>query len=240
MSHARDDDAQLILGASDRIELIATITMALAAIATAWCAFQATKWSGIQAIEFSSANASRVESTREDALANTQRSVDVNVFTSWLAAVNEEVQSGRIPPIAERGYEPVPGTLSSFYFQRMRGEFKPALVAWLATDPVNEPDAPSTPFEMEEYKLAATEQAQELLDESSQHRQAALDANQNGDNYVLTTVLFALVIFFGGVSSKLVARRNRWIAIGVGLVLFTGGLVAVILLPVIPPFGLQT
>ena len=235
MSHAREDE-QLILGASDRIELIATIVMALAAIATAWCAFQATKWSGIMSIEFSNANAGRVESTRVDSVANTQRSIDVGVFTSWLDAVAAEVDAGEIPPVRENGYQPVDGTLSAFYYERMRDEFRPALEAWLAADPLNDPGAPRTPFAMEEYQLAAAMEADDLLEQSAQDRQDALDANQNGDNYVLTTVGFALVIFFAGVSSKLSERRNRWITIGVALVLFTGGLIAVFSLPIVAPF----
>jgi len=235
MSHAREDD-QLILGASDRIELIATIVMALAAIATAWCAFQATKWSGIMAIEFSNANAGRVESTRVDSVANTQRSIDVGVFTSWLNAVAAEVDAGEIPPVRESGYVPVDGTLSAFYYERMRDEFRPALDAWLAADPLNDPNAPATPFAMEEYQLAAAMEADDLLEQSALDRQDALDANQNGDNYVLTTVGFALVIFFAGVSSKLKERRNRWIAISVALVLFVGGLIAVFSLPIVTLF----
>mgnify|MGYP006187500669 CR=1 FL=1 len=41
---------------------------------------------------------------------------------------------------------------------------------------------------------------------------------------VLTVVGFALVIFFAGVSSKLKEQKNRWIAIGTALFLFTGAL----------------
>ena len=102
MAHSREGDGNLMFGASDRIELIATIVMALAAIATAWCAFQATKWSGIMSIEFSSANGQRVESTRADSLANTQRAVDVDVFTAWLDAVATEIRDGTIPPVVAR------------------------------------------------------------------------------------------------------------------------------------------
>ncbi len=235
MTHQKEDE-QLILGASDRIELIATIIMALAAIATAWCAFQATKWGGIMSIEFSSANAARVESTRADGVANSQRVIDVNVFTSWLDAVAAEIEDGTIPPVSQAGYEPVDGTLSAFYFARMRGEFRIALDAWLATEPLTNADAPPSPFSMDEYQLAAAIESDEFLVSAEEHRQAALDANQDGDNYVLTTVGFALVIFFAGVSSKLDAYRNRWIAIGMALLLFVGGLVAVFSLPIVKPF----
>lgn len=235
MTHTREDE-QLILGASDRIELIATIVMALAAIATAWCAFQATKWSGIMSIEFSNANAGRVESTRADSLANSQRSIDVGAFTSWLDAVAAEIAAGEIPPVSQSGYQPVEGTLSAFYYERMRDEFRPALDAWLAADPLNDPEAPATPFAMPEYQLDAAAHAEDLLEQSAVDRQDALDSNQNGDNYVLTTVGFALVIFFAGVSSKLDESRNRWIAIGVGLVLFLGGLIAVFSRPIVQLF----
>lgn len=235
MSHTKED-TPLLFGASDRIELLATIIMALAAILTAWCAFQATKWGGIMSIEFSSANAVRIESSKADALANTQRSVDVNVYTQWLEAVAEEIADGVIPPVREAGYEPQDGTLSAFYFHRMRPEFKTALDAWLETEPLTNADAPPTPFAMEEYQLEASLRADELVLESEAHRQDALDANQNGDNYVLTTVGFALVIFFAGVSSKLKEQRNRWIAIVMAMTLFALGIVALAFLPIVPPF----
>lgn len=236
MSHARPDDDTLYLGASDRIELVATIVMALAAILTAWCAFQATKWGGIMSIEFSSANAARVESTRADNLANTQQQIDVNVFTSWLDAVAAEIRDGSTPPVTEGGYAPQDGTLSAFYFARMREEFKVGLDSWLRTEPLTNPAAPDTPFAMPEYQLQSAREASDLLDQAEEHRQAALDANQNGDNYVLTTVGFALVIFFAGVSSKLRERRNRWTMLILALALATGGLIAVFSLPIVPPF----
>lgn len=235
MTHARDEERQLF-GASDRIELIATIVMALAAILTAWCAFQATKWSGIMTIEFSAANGARVESTRADTLAGQQRAVDVNVYTQWLDAVASEVAEGTIPPVSESGYEPAPNTLSAFYFERMRPEFKVALDAWLLTDPLNDSNAPPTPFAMEEYQQEAAMEADRLLEESEEHRQDALDANQNGDNYVLTTVGFALVIFFAGVSSKLHEQRNRWIALIMAMLLFSLGILALAFLPIVLPF----
>lgn len=235
MAHSREDE-QLMLGASDRLELIATIIMALAAILTAWCAFEASMWGGIQAIEFSASSGDRIESTRADTLAGQQRIVDVDVFTSWLDAVAAEIQEGQIPPVSEEGYEPVDGTLSAFYYARMRPEFKVALEAWLEADPLNDPDAPPTPFQMEEYRQEAAIKADQLLDDAAEHRQAALDANFNGDIYILTTVGFALVIFFAGVSSKLAERRNRWIMLGLAMVLFVGGLIAALILPIRLPF----
>jgi hypothetical protein len=225
---------ELPFNARDRIELFATIIMAAAAILTAWAAFQSAKWSGIQAIEFSKANASRIESTRSDTLAGQQTAIDVAVFLSWSEAVKNEVDAGTTD--LTNGYRPNPANLSGFYYLRMRAEFKPALDAWLATRPLTTEGAPATPFVMEEYHLAARDQADELLVEASEHTDRALQSNQNSDNHVLTAVALALVIFFGGISSKLDDPRNRWIAISIGLVLFVAAGLTLLLLPKVAPF----
>lgn len=233
---AKEDDGGLILGASDRVELLATIVMALAAIFTAWSAFESAKWSGHQAIEFSNANAARVESTRADTTAGRQTVIDVELFTDWLNALNDELRTGEIELTAGTRYSPRAGSLSAFYFQRMRDEFKPALEAWLETRPLLDPDAPASPFEMNEYVLVEAERADALLLDAQASREKALEANQNSDDYVLTTVQFALVIFFAGVSSKLTDQRNRWIAILLAVGLFVWGVISVLSLPIIWPF----
>lgn len=233
MSEAKQET--LLLGASDRIELLATIVMAAAAILTAWAAFQSAKWSGIQAIEFSQANAARVESTRFDARAGQLGSVDVDIFLSWLEAVSTELAQEQ-EVIGPGGYVPIDGTLSAFFFERMREEFKPALEAWLETRPLTNPDAPPTPFVTEEYQLADAQTADELLEESAGHTEAALEANQNSDNHVLMAVALALAIFFGGISSKLAVQRNRWIAISLATVIFLGAAYTLAILPKVNPF----
>ena len=44
-------------------------------------------------------------------------------------------------------------------------------------------------------------------------------ASQISDDYVLTVVAFALVLFFAGVSSKLATRASQYLAIGLGATL---------------------
>lgn len=217
-----------------RIELIATVVMAVAAILTAWAAFQSAKWSGIQAIEFSQGNASRVESTRADARAGQLTSIDVDVFLDWLAAIDTEIQAGEQVPGA--GYQPVEGSLSAVYYQRMRDELRPALDAWLASRPLVNPEAPKTPFELEQYVLADAREAQRLQREASEHTDAALTANQNSDNHVLTAVALALVIFFAGVSSKVMSVRNRRVTLAVSMVVLVGAGVTLAMLPKVAPF----
>ena len=232
---AADSEDRLVFGASDRIELIATIIMAAAAILTAWAAFQSAKWSGVQAIEFSQANAARIESTRLDARAGQLMTIDVDVFLAWLGAVSNEIDQG-LPVVTEDGYQPLEGTLSTFYFDRMRDEFKPALETWLDSRPLANADAPATPFATGDYELADVRAADAKLEEAGNHTQRALDANQNSDSHVLTAVGLALAIFFGGISSKLEAQRNRWIAITLASLIFIGAAVTLAGLPKVLPF----
>ncbi|HET9186255.1 MAG TPA: hypothetical protein VFN82_08905, partial [Solirubrobacterales bacterium] len=112
-----------------RAELLATILLAVAAVATAWSSYQSARWSGVQANDYSTANAARIESTRAATEAGQEEQVDVLTFTQWVDA-----------------YAKNETRLADFYYARFRPEFKPALEAWLATKPLRTPDAPPSPF----------------------------------------------------------------------------------------------
>jgi hypothetical protein len=107
------------------VEVVATVILALAAVATAWSGYQASRWHGEQAIAFSRANAARVESTRAADLADSQTEIDVATFTQWVDAyARHETQ------------------LAAFYRKRFRPEFQPAVAAWIATHPLRTPTRP--------------------------------------------------------------------------------------------------
>lgn len=188
-----------------RAELLATILLAIAAVATAWSSYQSARWSGVQANDYSTANAARIESTSAADKAGQQTQVDVLTFTQWVDA-----------------YAKHEAKLADFYFQRFRPEFKPAVEAWLATRPLRTPGAPATPFAMPRYRLAATAESKALLGEAEATAAAARQANQRSDNYVLAVVLFAAALFFAGISTKLSVPRQRLFVLGLGYVLFVG------------------
>lgn len=168
-----------------RAELVATVILSIATVLTAWSAFQATKWGGEMSLQFSAANAARTFSVAASNTANAQTTIDVALFAEYAAAVAMD-----------------DGELAAFFETRFRDEFRPAFTAWVATDPLTSPGAPASPFEMDEYVLAATVEANELAADAEAASALAREANQRGDNYVLLTVLFASVLFFAGVSSK--------------------------------------
>ena len=90
-------------------------------------------------------SAIRIEAARAQGLAQAQTQVDVATFIAWVDA-------------ERRGEEKV----AAFYVDRFRDEFRPAYDAWIATDPFTNPAAPPTPFAMDEYQLAAREDAERL------------------------------------------------------------------------------
>lgn len=187
------------------LELLATILLAIAAVATAWSSYQSARWSGIQAIDFSRANAARVESARASTEAGQKLQIDVTTFTQWADA-----------------YAAREAVLANFYFNRFRREFKPAVRAWIATKPLKNPHAPPVPFSMPQYKLAAESESQKLAEAAEKATAEAQQSNQRSDNYVLAVVLFAASLFFAGISTKLSAPSQRVALLAFGYVLFFG------------------
>jgi hypothetical protein len=87
-------------------------------------------WSHVD--RFSEAGAARTQSAQAAARANTEQAVDVGLFTDYAAALSAGDER-----------------LAGFIEERFRDEFRPAFEAWRALDPLNNPDAPATPFEMD-------------------------------------------------------------------------------------------
>ena len=220
-------------GDNDRIELIATIVLAVATILTAWSGFESGKWGGEQSVNFSEAGAARTESTRADTAGGQLIQIDVAMYIDWVTAISDELNAGTITDASLDPYSPAEGTVSGFLYKRFREEFLPAVDAWLATQPMTNDDAPKGPFEMEEYVVAQQVEADRLSVVADEKAAAARTANQNGDNYVLTMVLFASVLYFAGVSSKMNRPRNRVIILGFGVVTLTIGLIILASLPIL-------
>jgi ABC-type nickel/cobalt efflux system permease component RcnA len=197
------------------LELVSTVLIAVAAVATAWSGYQSARWSGEQAKAYSRANATRLESTRASALANTQTQIDVATFTQWVDAFALDQKE-----------------LADFYFARFRDEFRPAVDAWITTKPRQNPDAPLTPFAMPEYRLEASVEADRLEAAATAESEDASSFNQRSDNYVLAVVLFATSLFFAGISTRLPTTRSRAAILTLGCIVFVSTLAWVATFPV--------
>ncbi len=209
---ARDEIAEK-MEQTDPLEIVAAILLALATISSAWSAYQATRWTGVQATEFGRASSLRQESVRESNQGNVLVQIDVGLYTSFLDA-----------------YATGETNLAEFYRSQFRPEFRPAFEAWLGGITIGTPPT-DTPFQKPEYRVAALEEADRLAEEATAAFDTAKQANQTSDNFVLTAVLFASVLFFAGVGTRFKTAGIRRAMVGLAVVLFAGALIVVFSLP---------
>jgi hypothetical protein len=199
----------------DWTEIVATVLLALAAVATAWSSYQASRWNGQQALASSRANAARTDAARAAELASSESQVDVATFIEWVDA-------------RAHGDD----ALQAFYLARFRPEFRPAFDAWLATNPLTDPDAPPTPFALPEYDPAARAEARRLDDETAKAAASVPRNVQRSSNYVLGVVLFAVALFFAGMSAKFGSKATRKTLLVVGCAVFLVALAWICSLPI--------
>lgn len=199
----------------DRLEIVAMVLLSLAAVATAWSSYQATRWNGEQAKTASRANAVRIEASRAQGLAEGQTQVDIAMFFEWVNATDAG-----------------DAELATFYDERFRPEFRPAFEAWRDTDPLTDATAPPTPFAMEEYRVQAGMDADRLDAEAELLAAQARTNLQRAANYVLAVVLFAVALFFGGVSTKLRGAGPRKVLVAVGCIVFIAAAVWIATFPI--------
>jgi len=195
-------------------EFAATILLALTSVVTAWSGYQASVWSGIQSTNYNQANALRVESARESTQAGQQVGLDIALFMAWVNA--KALNSDR---------------LAEFYEQRFRPEFRPLFDAWLATHPLSNPQAPSTPFALPGYHTEHGQHARDLERQSKALFEAGHRANHLADTYVLGTVLLATVLFFCGIVQQFKEFGTRVFLLSVAVLLLVFALSKILVLP---------
>ncbi len=195
-------------------ELVAVVLLSVTAIATAWSGFQASKWGGEMSIAFSKASTARIEASRADGNANRQLTIQVQLYTQWIAAFADEDEE-----------------LASYLSGRFPEPLASAWTAWIALRPQQNPDAPASPFDMPEYVQPDAIASKEADARADGLFQQALDNNQRGDNYTLLAVVFATVLFFAAISGRVKKTSNAWFLLGIGFVLFVGAAVLLITYP---------
>jgi len=198
------------------VEIITTAILAIATIATAWSGYQAARWGGLQSTLYSEASALRVESVRVSSSAERFTQIDLVLFTTWTLAFVNGNQA-----------------LADFYEQRFRPEFKLVFEAWMATDPMNNPDAPTGPFAMPEYDLRLADEAIELEEKAALTFDHGKDANQMSDQYIFNTVILASVLFLAGITSRFNWLPVRVAMTFIALVILVYGLFNIVAYPIL-------
>ena len=197
------------------IEFLSAAILALAVIGTAWCGYQDARWGGKQTESFIEALAAQQNSIQQANQAVLVQSLHVDLFVEWASAVRQEDQQ-----------------LADFLFERFPPDLKRATEAWLTLEPETNPNAPPSPFAMPEYILEHSEESEKLAIMADGFFEQATQANLTSDNYVLLTVIFASVLFFGGISGKFQYRVIDLTMLILAFVLFTVGVTVMLRYPI--------
>lgn len=197
------------------VEFAAAIVLSLATVATAWAGYQAALWGGDQTEHMAAANMASVRSAQMSNTALQMTSLHANLFVAWASSISEENQM-----------------LADFLYARFPEELRTATDAWIATRPLENPDAPASPFAMPEYQLVQNQEADKFQQLANEEIALAEKADEVSDRYVLLTVIFASVLFFGGISGKFQSKSVDVAMLALAGVVFLIGLGILITFPV--------
>jgi hypothetical protein len=207
--------------ASDRhsriVQICEAVLLALVTVTAAWAGYSAARWGTASRVDIAQASSLGNLATRDDLSAISLRNFDASTFNAWFLAFT--LNSPQKEAIAVR---------------RFRPEFLVAFNAWMATDPLHNPQAPPGPTYMPEYKQPQQTQADTLDTESAAKFTAGNDAGLTGDNYVRITVFLAAVLFIVGIGSSFKLPGIRYALVAFGSVLLVFSIVLILQQPGLP------
>lgn len=196
---------------ADIYEIIATVLLGVATIAIAWSANQSNLWSGSQ--DKLLAQSVRVANDATDSLQNADsvRQLDQLLFIELLGEVPDadSAFTDRAEQIVNNMSEPG----------------AEAVALWAE-------GAIEAPFSDEAYLDALFSEGAELEQESNDLYDEGVQANTNGDRYVLASTLMATVLFFAGISMVLSGTRTRQALLAIASLSLVGSVIYMLTLPV--------
>jgi hypothetical protein len=197
------------------LEFSAVLLLSLATLATAWSGYQAALWAGKQSQRYAQASTLRIHAQQQNTRAGQLRIDDLLIFNGWL-----------------NSHDAGNDRLDAIYQRRFRARFRPAFEAWIAEHPFTNPRARPSPLFMPQYKLVQEDRARALDATADRHYEEGTAAKESDDKYILSTVFFAAVLFFSGISLRLDWRPLRIAVLAFGAAMWLGGVAFVVTLPV--------
>jgi hypothetical protein len=185
------------LGSSRLIEIIIVLVLGITTLGTAWCSYEAYQWNSQQSSLAQQTTSAELNANRLFGLATQKVTYDSSLLADYATA-----------------YRANDTKLMQFYRQSlMRPQLLPYLDAWVAD--VQAGKAPQNLLSdpayldpvMADYTAAAAKVA--TLDAQSKA------AGSYADRYLVTTILLAVGLFFGGVTSSF-----RWTPAKLAIIAF--------------------
>lgn len=198
------------------LETLATVLMAVATVATAWCAYQSTVFGSVQEFDLHQADVLNREINAARNRGFQRSMIDVQLFTNWANAYGTQQSN-----------------LADYYETLFTPRMKPAFDAWLKLDPANNPEAPRHFFFMKEYVVPDDVAADSLQIVYDERVQMARDSNAHSEHYILLTVIFASVLFFGGITSNIQSTKTKTALVVGSSALLVGSIIWMLTFPMI-------
>ena len=204
-------------GHSRIVQICEAVLLALVTITAAWAGYSAARWGTASRVDIARSSTLGNLAGRDDLEAITLRNFDASTFNAWFTAFTLN------KPLDE-----------AIAVRRFRPQFRVAFNAWMATDPLHNPNAPAGPTYMPQYKQPEQAQANTLSNEATAKFQTGNQAAQTGDNYVRITVFLAAVLFLVGIGSSFKLTGVRYALVAFGSVLLILSIVLILLQPGLP------
>ncbi len=186
------------------ISIAEALLLSLVALLAAWSGYSAAKWGTRSSVSLARAASTRTKASLTEIQATQIRTLDSVSFNPVLTAY--AANNPRLVAIAVR---------------RLRPGYRVAFVAWLATHPFSNPNAPPGPSYMPQYRIPQETEGRVLEAQSDRYFSTGEAAAGTADRYVRLTVFLAAVLFLVGIGSRFPVRTARYglIAVASGLLL---------------------
>lgn len=195
-------------------ELWGAIVLTLATLATAWAGYQSGRWNGLENALHVQGTTLRIESSQLAIQGQQVQMSDLSMYSNWANATG----NGNT-------------RLADFYSQRFRDDFRLVFDEWLATGPLDNPDAPPTPFDMEAYQPVELQEAERLLEEAGRLTTLAEVAGNYVDQFTKIVVILAGALLLAGVASQFEWEELRAVVVGVAILILLASTMQMLTLP---------
>jgi hypothetical protein len=196
------------------IEIIEAFILALVAVATAWAGYQAAVWNGQQSRLYGESSKQRITADQLATLGGQERIYDTMTANFWINAKSDGNEK-----------------LATVYERRFRDEFRVAFNAWIALDPLTNPQATPGPTFMPEYHDANNDKAAQLDAQASATFDEGTVARDHADGYVRVTLYLATVLLLIAISQKFRFRPVRIALLAIAAILLGVGLSSFVTFP---------
>lgn len=216
-SETTDTDGSPSHRVHDTWEFTIAIILSIATVLSAWSGYESTRW-GVKADNaYGDATTTMFHASVANSDGQREQMTETSLFIEWVRA--------ELDGDTRR---------AGFIEARFRPEFVPQFQKWLDDGAAAPGELPAgSPFTQEGYTTPGFVRAEKLFGESQALLDKGSGATRTSQTYVLIAVMFASVLFFGGIATKFVDRRSSMLLGGIAVLMLIGATVVLATQPIL-------